>query len=231
MRYDRPAKTAANGPQASNAWTGYQNLYQDQENRIDRRWYGNQGNHQDVADGGNEQFDQSRLPEGKALTFEIFDNDDQHHIPEDQPFSPSLDLQNSIDEASNHLNHANPQIYQGMNGDLEQFHDEVFDISEDPQVAPLDATDPPQGYAEEIYAGKEFNTVVDSAQIPGYPSFPGTGKLTNINLNQSFSPWMTRGRQITSNNRFGILNPSSIGGAEAVDEVPLSGFWKPNRLY
>ncbi|KAI4166686.1 MAG: hypothetical protein LQ343_007839 [Gyalolechia ehrenbergii] len=125
---DQTVGTAIHGPSASNAWMGYDNIYQGQEETPKSCRQGNPSNIFDVADEGHERCAQLKRPDSDASNYGI--DNQSHNLYEYQPISYSQDLAYFVEDRLGSPNYANLQINKGAEEDIGPLHVEGFDAGQ-----------------------------------------------------------------------------------------------------
>lgn len=226
---DQTVGTAIHGPSASNAWMGYDNIYQGQEETPKSCRQGNPSNIFDVADEGHERCAQLKRPDSDASNYGI--DNQSHNLYEYQPISYSQDLAYFVEDRLGSPNYANLQINKGAEEDIGPLHVEGFDAGQAVQGTANDAADLSLGYPENIANRHDLEGYPDTYQSFSRIGFLGIRHPATVNQPEIFSTWSSRRHQILPISRLGILSSGNGADAETADGAPLSGFWRPNKLY
>ncbi|KAL9016098.1 MAG: hypothetical protein Q9185_006534 [Variospora sp. 1 TL-2023] len=219
---------------SANAWTGYRDLYQGQMEPVETSRGSHDNNFQD--DAGISLDDATCLhKEPSEPSFGSFgDHANRHHtLEEDWLDSHSRSRYFEADEATS-WDDTNSIAHDRMDPlDQLPLQDLLFhDQGRQEQAFPLDAADPSlEHLVEEVMAEPDdLSYGAQTLQGSGTPNFLGSRALTGLHPETS-SMWSSRKRPITREGIQASLAYGGRSGLSTIDDMPLCGFWQPNRLY
>ncbi|KAL8933589.1 MAG: hypothetical protein Q9216_006297 [Gyalolechia sp. 2 TL-2023] len=231
---DQTVGTANKDPSASNAWMGYDNIYQDQEEAPNKCRHGNASDIRDAEDGGHTCYSPSGQVEKEAFAYASLGVDDQQFNPyKSHPFEDIPDVPNLVEDGSKNPMHANPQMHQNMYENFGPFEEDVLQTGQAiNQEAARKTSNALLGVFDNLDSGQDFEGHADTIQRFSPTSFLG-GRYPAASVTSSdiFSPWGFRRTPNYRISRVGISSRGSGADGETVDEAPLNGFWRPNKLY
>ncbi|KAL8986679.1 MAG: hypothetical protein Q9177_004047 [Variospora cf. flavescens] len=218
---------------SANAWTGYRDLYQGQMEPVEARRGPHDNNVQDNAGISPDEATYLHKEPSEPSFGSFGDHPNRHHtLEEDWLDSHSGSRYFEADEANgwDDTNSIAPDRMDPL--DQLPLQDLLFhDQGRQEQAFALDAADPSLEHFEEVMAEPDdLSYGAQTLQGSGTPKFLGSRALTGLHPETS-SMWNSRKRPIT---REGIRASLACGGRydlETIDDMPLCGFWRPNRLY
>ncbi|KAL9008167.1 MAG: hypothetical protein Q9173_006680 [Seirophora scorigena] len=220
---------------SNNAWTGYRDLYEGQMNPVAAHGEFNVNIAQSDARRGLENSSYLQARPDEATDGPLRDHHIRHHswVEEDWPDPHSGYRYFETNEASgwdNRNSYADDQMDALDQLPLQEllFHDD----GGQEQAFHLDAGAPAMEYVEDMAMEPDgFPIDAEASQGSGIPKFLGSRALTAFGQTDYSSPMVSRRRLIA---REGIRTPRACNSrvdVRMVDDMTLSGFWRPNRLY
>ncbi|KAL8647061.1 MAG: hypothetical protein Q9210_005776 [Variospora velana] len=218
---------------SANAWTGYRDLYQGQMKPAEASRGSHDTNVQDDAEISLEDATYLHQAPSEPSFGSLGDHPNRHHtMEEDWLNSHSGSRYFEADEANGWDD--TKSIAPDQMDPLDQLplQDLLFhDQGREEQAFTLDAADTSLERFEEVMTEPDdLSHGTQTSQASGTPKFLGSRALTALHPETSFM-WSSRKRPIT---REGIrASPACNGRSDlgTIDDMPLSGFWRPNRLY
>ncbi|KAI4170124.1 MAG: hypothetical protein LQ348_007171 [Seirophora lacunosa] len=228
--FNSAARMAISRTGSSNAWTGYRDLYQGQMDPVAAHGEFNFNVAQSGARRGLENSTYLQERPDEATDGLLTDHHNRHHTSVEEDWRDPHSGYRSFE-----TNEANGWAGRYSNADdqmdaLDQlplqellFHDD----GGQEQGFHVDATAPALEDVEDMATEPDgFPIDAEASQRSGIPKFLGSRALTEFGQTDHSSPKVSRRRPIT---REGIRTPRACNGR--VDDMPLSGFWRPNKLY
>ncbi|KAI4228410.1 MAG: hypothetical protein L6R40_008139 [Gallowayella cf. fulva] len=211
-------------PDSSNAWTGYRNLYQGQLGGRKQRY-------DDLYPPA--QFDPAAQESNEAPRSELID---PHHLTEMCEEEKSLDLSGnnvySSDQAMDEPASTMPDTHEGMAATVARPQLGNFRVDENlHQELALEAVDPLFGHPEDFHTDQNPCFHEPTSQAFEQPAFLGGRGFKDLELQQRFSPWTPCKRLTRQDTLYNLSSPGDMANLESLDQAPLTGFWKPHRLY
>lgn len=228
---NRPSVQASTVPSNSNtAWTGYQNLYQGQISAVDQIY---EDNNQTLAQGAYGDYEHpSRTMDDAHLPGTEEHLDRNHIVDESQWFDAQPHYEYPEAEGMGAWDHTEAQMDDRFDALDQPTHEETFDGRQDLQeLTLLNNTQPSTEHTGYLSAEQGFH---GGAEISGgltTARFLGARALTVSNESEGLSPWSSRRHQATRASRQAYPTMTGTVVEERVGDTPLSGFWRPNRLY
>ncbi|KAL8913142.1 MAG: hypothetical protein Q9172_007345 [Xanthocarpia lactea] len=235
---DRPSRVAEMQPDTSNAWTGYGNVYQEQLNRQTRmaNWEQDYENvHADDSDRhaqaykpAEHTFDEGSRP-GFAHRCHRYlseeDPSDERYPNHGYPLTHEIDnLAFAYPKSLEAISETFPQQQGGNMEANQEAHPDFL-----PEAAgELSFEQIPFEQHSNGLSGEGFNDGADVSRELEPPAFLGGRGFLNVD---HYPPWGPRQPSTAPARTFELVNHADKGDAEIEDQVPLVGFWKPNKLY
>lgn len=218
-------KTVLTAPGTSNAYIGYQNIYQAQEDTLDRRQHGDPSLDHHFEGEGHRRYGQIGQLDNETSTYASLDIDDQNHssyiretfvsdpdIPVpvdygayqqtdeiDQDFGPTEDVFHTgramQQEAENVASYAPPGNFDSVDG----------------RQYPKKHADTDHHFSPTCFWGTRYPSLATSPVI--------------------FSPWTSSKSPDPRISRLKISSRGNRADHESASRAPPSRFWTPNRLY
>ncbi|KAL8721756.1 MAG: hypothetical protein Q9181_007639 [Wetmoreana brouardii] len=218
-------------PGPSNAWIGYQNLYQSQMDVGVARPQDYEAAPQNNVNEAHQDYSQILQSTHEALGGFPDGHNHRDILEEDHLYDPYPDLQRPTNEGSNRTHYETSHMCGGPHELYQEFQDEMLDVAPNCQEGlSQDANTSLLVHSEGIDSGQYFDGRVEI--LPRFPAtdFLGGRGFATVDPDQGFSLWSPRIPSITQNSDV-LPTRGSITGMGAMEEAPSTGFWKPNRLY
>ncbi|KAL8955770.1 MAG: hypothetical protein Q9193_006494, partial [Seirophora villosa] len=220
---------------SNNAWTGYRDLYQGQMDPVATHGEFNFNVAPSGAQRGLENSTYLQQRPDEATDGLLRDHHSRHDtlVEEDWPDPHSGYQYFETNEASG---------WPGRNSNADDQMDALDQLPlqellfhEDggqEQAFALDTAAPALEYVEDIAMEPDGLSIdAEASEGSGIPKFLGSRALTVFGQTDYSSPMVSRRQPIT---REGIRTPRAYNSGvdvTMVDDMPLSGFWRPNKLY
>lgn len=224
------AQMAISRTGSNNAWTGYRDLYQRQMDLVDTYGGYNVNIAQSDARRGLENSTYPQARPDEATDGLLRDHRNRHHtlVEEDWP-DPHSGYRYLETNEVNGWDDRNPNADDQMDAlDQLPLQELLFHNDGGPEQAfALDTATPALENVEDMTTELDgFPVETEASESSGLPKFLGSRALTEFGQTDYSSPMVSRRRPIT---REGIRTLRACNGR--VDDMPLSGFWRPNKLY